>query len=49
MMVKWNTAGATKIEHQMALLSTMLKLAKTISKWCPTYNIMAILLLTVNI
>ena len=33
-MVQWTRFWVTKIDHQMALLSAMLKCAKTINRWC---------------
>ena len=36
MTVKWTRYWVTKFGHQMALLSAMLKGAKTINRWCPS-------------
>ena len=41
MMVKWTRFWVTQISHQMALLSAMLKGAKTINRWCPSHGYFA--------
>ena len=36
--LKWTRFWVTKIGHQMALLSALLKGAKTINRWCPSHH-----------